>query len=119
MKEIERIYFNDFGMAFYWKEKKQETKPEKIQLVFKETGFYFTLSELNTFVDLIEDSSIKNSYCNECEMKNSCAKFLVKTPCSQIDLAVSMKELNAIKDLVEGTLFKINLEEYINGTGMN
>ena len=39
--------------------------------------------------------------------------------CSQIDLAVSMQELIAVKDLVEGTLFKINMDEYLNGEGMN
>jgi hypothetical protein len=26
---------------------------------------------------------------------------------------------NAVKDLVEGTLFKINLDEYLQGIGMN
>ncbi|WP_426095148.1 hypothetical protein [Flavobacterium sp. DSR2-3-3] len=46
-------------------------------------------------------------------------QILLKTPCSQIDLAVSMEELNAVKDLVEGTLFKINLDEYLHGAGMN
>ncbi len=118
MKGIEQIYYNDFGMSFYWKEK-NAVKSEKIQLVFKETGFYFSVEELQHFVVLIEDSSRRNSHCENCEMKHRCAKFLLKTPVNQIDLAVSMKELNAIKDLVEGTLFKIKLKEYIYGVGMN
>jgi hypothetical protein len=45
-------------------------------------------------------------------------QILPKNPCSQIDLAVSMEELNSVKDLVEGTLFKINLDDYLNGEGM-
>lgn len=118
MKGIEQIYYNDFGMSFYWKEK-DAVKSEKVQLVFKETGFYFSVSELEHFVDLIEDSCKRNSCCENCEMKYRCAKFLLKTPVSQIDLAVSMKELDSIKDLVEGTLFKIKMEEYIYGVGMN
>jgi len=30
-----------------------------------------------------------------------------------------MKEIKSIKDLVEGTLFKIDLDEYVYGTGLN
>ena len=67
----------------------------------------------------LEESFLLNNCCDACELKNQCHKFLLTTPCSQIDLAVSMDELKAIKDLVEGTLFKINLEDYLNGAGMN
>ncbi|MGO4820257.1 MULTISPECIES: hypothetical protein [unclassified Flavobacterium] len=118
MKEIEQIYYNHSGISFYWK-KENQTILNKVQIVFKETGFYFTVPELNNFICLIEESIKKNNCCDDCAMKNSCDKFLLKTPCSQIDLAVSMKELKAIKDLVEGTLFKINMDEYLYGAGMN
>lgn len=118
MKQIEQIYVNDMGMAFFWKEH-QVTLTQKIQLVFKETGFYFSVDELHRFMALIEDSCRENQACESCAMKNQCHKFLLKTPVSQIDLAVSMKELDGIKDLVEGTLFKIGLQEYIFGIGRN
>lgn len=118
MKQIAQIYGNDFGMAFFWRE--QETLiMEKVQLVFKETGFYFSIDELHHFMALIEDSCSRNRTCEGCAMKNQCHKFLLKTPVSQIDLAVSMQELEAIKDLVEGTLFKVALRDYIYGTGRN
>ena len=118
MREIQQIYHNSFGIAFYWKQNSQ-TILDKVQLVFKETGFYFTVSELNIFCDLIEYSIIENSCCEACELKYSCHKFLLKTPCSSIDLAVSMTELKSIKDLVEGSLFKIELDEYVYGPGLN
>jgi len=117
MKQMENIYCNDFGMAFYWA-KQNNVILDRIQLVFKETGFYFSVDELKVFVQLIDDSCRRNT-CGNCEMKHSCAKFLLKTPISQIDLAVSMNELDGIKDLVSGTLFKISLQEYIYGVGMN
>jgi hypothetical protein len=118
MREIEQIYHNSFGVSFYWK-KDNETILNRVQLVFRETGFYLNLSELNHFCSLIEDSLIENECCESCQLKNSCSKFLLKTPCSQIDLAVSMTELTSIKDLVEGTLFKIYLDEYVYGAGKN
>ena len=92
---------------------------DKVQLVFREMGFYFTQQELQLFKRCIEDSYFQNKCCEDCELKNKCHKFLLKTPCSQIDLAVSMEELDAVKDLVEGTLFKINLDDYLYGEGMN
>jgi hypothetical protein len=118
MNEIDEIYHNSFGIAFYWK-KGSEVISEKVQLVFRETGFYLTRDQMNQFCKLIEDSMVENASCETCQLKNSCHKFLLKTPCDQIDLAVSMKELKSIKDLVEGSLFKIELEEYVYGAGMN
>lgn len=118
MRQIEPIYQNDSGMSFFWR-KEDEILLDKIQMVFKETGFYFSVAELTTFLDLIEDSSRRNSCCSDCGKRNQCGRFLLKTPCPQIDLAVSFTELDAIKDLVEGTLFKIQLEEYIYGVGRN
>ncbi|MES2545219.1 MAG: hypothetical protein V4548_10065 [Bacteroidota bacterium] len=117
MKEIERIYFNDFGVAFYWK-KQNTILLDKIQLVFKETGLYVTFPELIAFRKLIDDS-VKDNCCQGCDLRNNCGKFLLKTPFAQVDLAFSTKELDSIKDLVEGTLFQINLNEFINGVGMN
>ena len=118
MQEIKQIYHNHLGTAFYWR-KDNGLVLDKIQLVFREMGFYFTSHELQLFKRCIEDSYNQNNCCEDCELKNKCHKFLLKTPCSQIDLAVSMKELDAVKDLVEGTLFKINLDNYLYGEGMN
>lgn len=118
MKEIKQIYYNDTGTSFYWK-KENEVFLDKVQLIFRETGFYFTKEELEQFKHCIEDSYSQNKCCDTCALKNKCYKFLLKTPCSQIDLAVSMDELTALKDLVEGTLFKINLDDYLYGEGMN
>ena len=118
MQEIKQIYNNLLGTAFYWR-KDNGLVLDKVQLVFREMGFYFTQQELHLFKRYIEDSYIQNKSCDDCELKNKCHKFLLKTPCSQIDLAVSMEELDAVKDLVEGTLFKINLDDYLYGVGMN
>jgi hypothetical protein len=118
MKQIEKIYGNEFGMAFFWK-KDKSILADKIQLVFRETGFYLTPDEMQTFIHCIEDSSRRNSCCKDCEMKSNCEKFLLKTPCAQIDLAVSMEELKSIKDLICGSLFRINLKKHIEGLGRN
>ncbi len=118
MQPIKQIYYNDSGTSFFWR-KENEVLTDKVQLIFRETGFYLSRQELKLFQSCIDESYSQNSNCSDCTLKNTCHKFLLKTPCTQVDLAVSMQELKAVKDLVEGTLFKINLDEYLYGEGMN
>ncbi len=118
MEQIHQIYLNSIGIAFYW-EKEEGIIPNRVQLIIKEIGLFFSLTELNNFNYLINESIAKNSCCETCSLKNSNCKFLLKTPMYQIDLSVSMDELNKIKDLVNGTLFRINMDSYLNGEGKN
>ena len=118
MQTTKQIYINDFGTSFYWR-KENKVILDKVQLVFREMGFYFNKLEIEQFKECIKESYTVNSECADCELKSKCYKFLLKTPYSQIDLAVTMEELEKLKDLVEGTLFKIELEDYLFGEGMN
>ena len=118
MQMINQIYGNTFGIAFYWNGTK-EVQQEKIQLVFKETGFNLTFSELEYFSKLILDSEARAQCCADCKLKKNCNRFLLQTPARQIDLAVSVDELQGIQDLVDGTIFKINLQNYLTGVGKN
>ncbi|QLC67220.1 hypothetical protein LPB248_13200 [Flavobacterium sp. LPB0248] len=118
MKDIEQIYRNDFGISFYWKEG-NEIISDKIQLLFKQMGFYFSVEELNEFHDLIEDCVTDHNNYGTRGVKRAFDKFLLKTPYVAIDLEISPMELDSIKDLVDGSLFRLNLNEYIYGSGMN
>lgn len=115
---MQHIYGNDFGMAFYWK-RADELDCTKIQLVFKETGFHLNLSELEQFSELILESEHRISACSDCALKKQCSRYLLQTPAKQIDLAVSIAELEGIQDLVDGTIFKIKLQNHISGIGKN
>lgn len=117
MREIEQIYFNDFGVAFHWK-RDNRVLTEKVQIIFKETGFYLSLHEIRAFAQLIENTC-EEMECSGCCHRASCYKYLLKTPLQQIDLAVSKSELLQIKDLVEGTLFTMELYDYINNVCKN
>lgn len=118
MAMIKQIYGNQVGMAFYWSRSGAGEK-ENIQLVFKETGFNLTLSELEYFSKLIIESEARTNCCADCKLKNKCDRFLLQTPAKQIDLAVSIRELEGIQDLVDGTIFKIKLQNYVSGIGRN
>lgn len=112
MKEVEQIYYNDFGVAFHWK-KDDKVLTQKVQMVFKETGFYLSYDEIRAFAKII-DNTCEEMNCEGCCHRSKCHKFLLKTPLQQVDLAVSRSELFQIKDLVEGTLFNMDLYDYIS-----
>lgn len=113
MDEIHIIYRNDFGIAFYWK-----GKEEKIQLIFRDTGFYLSLKELRVFLNYALTTS-QNSCCEHCNSTHECRQLLLKTPSKKIDLAVNYEELNQIGDLLGNTIFNIDLYHYVNHISSN
>lgn len=117
MEQIKQLYHNDFGMAFYWV-KNDRVLREKVQLVFKEAGFYLSFSELEKFSAHIE-TTCSNIKCSDCELREHCHKFLLETPFPGLELAVSEGEALQLKDLVSGTLFQVQLDEYINSICKN
>jgi len=117
MKDIEQIYFNDFGVAFHWR-KNDAVLKDRVQMIFKETGFYLSKDQIIEFADIIGQTCHENG-CADCCHRARCHKFLLKTPLNAVDMAVSQSELLQIKDLVEGTLFKIDLLDYLDGVCKN
>ena len=105
-------------MAFYWGQN-DGVKSENVQLVFKETGFNLALPELQYFSTLISESWVRANSCSDCKLKANCSRFLLQTPAKQIDLAVSIPELEGIQDLVNGTIFKVKLQKHIFENGRN
>tara|TARA_R110002167_G_scaffold11308_13_gene50160 strand:+ start:2097 stop:2330 length:234 start_codon:yes stop_codon:yes gene_type:complete len=70
------------------------------------------MEELRLFSRNIKRTFEHNSHCNECPQNQSCRTLLVDAPSPQITFALYPKELNALDDLVQGTLFNLNLNDY-------
>ncbi len=118
MSDIHRIYHNDFGIAFQWKQDLAKNKRDQFQVIFRDTGFYLTLSQLENFAKLVQQAANRGC-CKDCKANNKCRSILLKTPAANVDLAVSEKELGSISDLLEGTLFQIQLERYLKDVCRN
>lgn len=112
MSEIHRIYHNDIGIAFQWKQDVEKNNP-KFQVIFRDTGFYLSLAEIEIFSKFAQQA-VSRGCCRDCKVKQQCRSILLKTPATTVDLAVSEKELQSISDLIEGTLFQIKLNQYLN-----
>ncbi|MUH36694.1 hypothetical protein D9O36_12645 [Zobellia amurskyensis] len=113
MEDINPIYHNPFGVAFQWK--RNSTKDtKKVQIVFRDTGLLLSQNELEQFKKNIECTMNSDAHCNDCNQHETCRSLLLDTPAPQITLAMSMQELDAVQDLIEGTLFQLNLNTYLN-----
>lgn len=113
MDDIYRIYHNEIGISFQWKQDIVKDNFNKFQVIFRDTGFYLTSEEIKQFASLVAEAK-ERGCCKGCKAKNNCRSILLKTPIKKVDLAVSEKELEQITDLIEGTLFQIELDLYIN-----
>lgn len=114
MQDIHPIYHNKFGFAFQWK-RNSVKDIMKVQIVFRDTGLLLSKEELTQFSENIKYTKDNSTLCNECSENESCKALLVDSPAKQITFAMNMKELTAIEDLVSGTLFQMNLDNYLGG----
>ncbi|MDF4220345.1 hypothetical protein PXC01_02025 [Maribacter sp. M208] len=119
MNDINPIYQNDFGIAFKWK-KDKPGQNNRVQVIFRDIGLLLTLSELRHFSKCIADT-IKNgkgNLCGDCKTKESCRSLLLNTPAHQITFAVSYQEAIEVRDLISGTLFKLELDSFFGELGI-
>ncbi len=112
MQDINTIYHNYFGVAFQWK-KDVLAAGNKIQIIFRDTGLLLSYAELKQFSKNIIATRKSNTPCADCALNDSCKALLVDSPAPQITFAMNVEELNAIQDLVEGTLFQLDLKHYL------
>lgn len=117
MDDVALIYHNKLGIAFRWKRNVPNTDSTRIQMVFKDMGFYLLPEEIQHFSYNIK--SAKQFNCGSCNRHRTCRNILLRSPLEKMDFAVSELELEQISDLIEGTLFKLELEDYLNGCGRN
>ncbi|CAM1361005.1 hypothetical protein [Tenacibaculum xiamenense] len=109
MDGIYKIYNNDIGISFRWR----EVRSNLTQIIFRDTGFHLTTEEIELFIDKICDAKVQGS-CVSCEASGSCRSLLLQTPSDKVSMAVSISELSQIEDLLRGTLFQIRMNNYLN-----
>lgn len=117
MSAIDKIYSNTVGISFFWK-KQQPKGMLKIQLVFRDIGFLLTLNELKDFSDACRISE-QSQCCKQCPNQGNCRSLLLRTPSDKIDLAVNKEELEQIQELINGTIFRIELQQWVTTNGLN
>ncbi|WP_459210122.1 hypothetical protein [Aquimarina rhabdastrellae] len=117
MSAIDKIYANDFGISFYWRKKDKDTK-DKIQLIFRDTGFLLTVNELKDFAKSCA-YTMTSIQCSNCQHIDTCRSLLLRTPSEKIDLAVNRTELYQINELIKGTIFNVELKYWLNNLCAN
>lgn len=110
-QDIQAIYYNTFGIAFKWNATVAK-QAKTIQLVFRDMGFYLDYEDIKAFYDNVHLAK-KCLSCELCKKDGNKRNILLRTPCERVDIVVDKKELKAIEDLIEGTLFQLKLDSYI------
>ncbi|ADF50599.1 MAG: hypothetical protein CMP12_18130 [Zunongwangia sp.] len=120
MEDVDVIYHNDTGISFKWKNGIGNTDENRVQLVFKDMGFYLLPEEVMLFSENIRVARRRNPQCFRCLSSDVCERnILLKSPLQKMDFAVNAFELNEICDLVEGTIFKLQLNYYLEYVAKN
>ncbi|MFD2563393.1 hypothetical protein [Aquimarina rubra] len=117
MSAIDKIYSNKVGISFFWKQQKPMGSP-KVQLVFRDIGFLLTLNELKDFSDACRITE-QSQCCNQCSDHQNCRSLLLRTPSDKIDLAISKDELELVQELINGTIFRVELQHWVTTSGLN
>ncbi len=118
MEDIELIYNNRLGIAFRWKSNSNKTT-DKVQVIFRDTGLLLSKEELLLFSRNIDCVMGKGQQvlCKDCKNEGTCRSLLLESPVSQITFAVSYNEVVDLKDLIDNTLFQLNLTTYLSKNG--
>tara|TARA_E500000318_G_scaffold76764_1_gene71447 strand:+ start:800 stop:1159 length:360 start_codon:yes stop_codon:yes gene_type:complete len=111
-KEICKIYHNPIGIAFRWQIPFEKTS-ENVQVVFNNMGFHLSKEEIELFSYQVACSRESISSYDRCAFKKDCKNILLETPSASVSLAVNENELEQLDDLLNGTLFWINLKDYL------
>ena len=114
MDDIIPIYHNDFGVSFQWKRNALKDIL-KIQMVFKDTGLLLSKNELEYFSKSVLKTIEKTNLCGDCSKNTECKAHIVQTPAPQISLAMNYQEIRALNDLLDGTLFHLQLDDLLTG----
>lgn len=112
LDDINTIYYNDFGIAFQWKLGSAKYT-NKVQLVFRHTGLFLTPSELQSFSITVNRTFQNPPLCNDCKDNKECKSLLINTPAHQVKFAMSYDEVEQLNDLIEGTIFQLNLDDML------
>jgi len=114
MQDIDIIYRNKFGVSFKWK-KKMFVPEHKYQIVFRDTGMLLTLKEIHLFSEKIHSAKKVALSCGSCPHKNvsQCKNILVETPSSKISFAMNFNEIELLNELIEGTIYNIDLNNLL------
>ncbi len=103
------IHHNTLGVTLFWE--KQTDK--EIQFIFRDTGLLLRKEEIYKFAKRVKEAQKENLSCIDCTKSKNCRSIVVETPFVELNFVVSKHELNLLDDLIQGTIFKLGLNQIL------
>lgn len=113
MRDIDKLYHNDFGISFFWKSK-VKSKNSLVELIFREAGLSLHSDDIKIMYDKVKSIVDKPSLCEDCQKNDNCKPFLLEVPNAMVSFAMSYQEMKEMSDLLKGTLFHLELNHLLN-----
>ncbi len=108
LNQVHTIYKNTIGMSYQWNSFFDPSLP--IQLKIAEVSIY----DLKDFLNALQNTSSLNCKCTTCDRNSRCKAIQFKQGQTEIKIRVNANELNDICDLIQGTLFQLELTDLLS-----
>lgn len=116
--DIDIIHTNEIGIVFKWKKTVKRDK-NKVQLVFRDTGFFIQPNELLEFSKCVKKAIKSAAVCPNHGNNESCRTILLETPVEKLTFAVNRTELYLLNELILGSLFNMELYKMLKNLDLS
>lgn len=114
LEEIDKIYSNQMGITFFWKnEIDAYIENKRVNIIFSNVALLFNIIELNLFLQDIENSLYRNSFLED-KHRRYYDSIVLETPINQLRFILSYNDLSLLKDLIERTIFDIEVSNMLH-----
>ncbi len=113
MHYLKSIYRNRIGGTYIVTSNPDETCYEGIQLRLGEMSVLLTQKGLTDLLDVI-NSSREGCDCKDCNAKNHLRLIKCETTYATIHLKTTPQNINALEELIQGTLFELAMDDLLS-----
>lgn len=112
MHYLKPIYHNKMGATYMVTSHPEENDFEKIQVQLGELGILLTTNDLKQLLKTI-NSSRKGCNCSSCGKKHCFKLIKCDTTYAHLHLKTTKKNVDALEELIQGTLFELAMEDLL------
>jgi len=112
MHYLKPVYHNSIGGTYILTSDLEDNTFEKIQLQLAELSILMTIEDLSQLLKTI-NSARQGCQCKNCGKKHCFKLIKCDTTFAQLHFKTTKKNVNALEELIQGTLFELAMEDLL------